>query len=161
MVKHPKSDDLSISQSKGKKKGNEDPDVIVSNMISSIQEYNIIMEELEMILKGFDEGLKRLGKRVKDVIDGNSKVFLENMNNLYEIDENPSAEVTKTFDLFSYFTQKFASISDKLYVSTTKLYMLKTNVKKHAEVTLTLIRYNVDKGKSYSGDKNSQIDRLY
>ena len=61
MVKHPKSDDLSISQSKGKKKGNEDPDVIVSNMISSIQEYNLIMEELEMILKGFDEGLKRLG----------------------------------------------------------------------------------------------------
>ena len=76
LVKHPKSDDLSLSQSKGKKKGNEDYDIVVSAMISSLQEYNIVMEDLEQILKGLDEGFKRLGKRVKDEIDTNCKVLL-------------------------------------------------------------------------------------
>lgn len=46
LVKHPKSDDLSMSQSKGRKKSTEDHDQMVSAMITSIQEYNIIIEEL-------------------------------------------------------------------------------------------------------------------
>lgn len=79
------------------------------------------------------------------------------MNNLYEIGENPSSEVTKTFDLFSYFTQKFTSISDKLFVSCTKLYMLKTNVKKHSDVTLSLMRYN--NGKTVKQEKNDKTSQ--
>ena len=76
LVKHPKNDDLSLSQSKGKKKGNEDYDQIVSSMISSIQEYNIILEDLEKIIKTFDEAFKRLGRKVKEDIDSNNKILL-------------------------------------------------------------------------------------
>ena len=161
LVKHPKSDDLSLSQSKGKKKGNEDYDQIVSSMISSIQEYNVILEDLEKIIKILDEAFKRLGRKVREDIDSNNKVLLEYMNNLYEIGENPSSEVTRTFDLFSYFTQKFTSISDKLLLSWTKLNILKTNVKKHSDVTLSLMRYNDGKPKNYVADKQSQVDRMY
>lgn len=83
------------------------------------------------------------------------------MNHLYEIGENPSTEVTKTFDLFLYFSQKFTSISDKVYIVSKKLHMLKTNVKKHSDVTLSLMRYNNGKNKVYGNDKSSQVDRLY
>ena len=39
--------------------------------------------------------------------------------------------------------------------------MLKTNVKKHSDVTLSLMRYNNEKNKHYGNDKASQIDRMY
>ena len=51
-----------------------------------------------------DEAFKRLGRNVKEEIDGNLKGLLEHMNNLYEIYENPSPQVTKTLDIFGYFT---------------------------------------------------------
>lgn len=42
--------------------------------------------------------------------------------------------------MYEYYTTKMAGISDKLYQCYNKLQGLKQNVKKHGDVTLSLIR---------------------
>lgn len=65
---------------------------------------------------------------------------MDNLNAAYTIDETPSAEVSDVLDLYEYYTTKVVGISDKLYQCSNKLNMLKQNVKKHADVTISLIR---------------------
>ena len=82
---------------------------------------------------------------------------MENLNSLYSIDESPSKQVNETLDLVLFFSTKLSSISDKLYVCCTKLSMLRNNVKKHSDITLSLLKMN-HKGKN---DPYPQIDQLY
>ena len=61
--------------------------------MNSIQEYNDTIDELESILKGFDASFKVLNNKVAQMIEGAKPKLLENMNNLYSIEESPSRQV--------------------------------------------------------------------
>lgn len=67
-------------------------------------------------------------------------------------------EVSDTLDIYEYYTNKICDISDKLYQCSQKLTMLKQNVKKHADVTLSLIRTNQKKKDDI---KIPQLDQVY
>lgn len=89
LLKNPKDDTITISQSKGRKK-ESDIDTLIHNLSSSIQEYNHIIDEVMLILKGLDNAFKRIGTKIEDILENNKKYFLDNINNLYTIDETPS-----------------------------------------------------------------------
>lgn len=93
LIKNPKDDTITISQSKGRKK-ELDVEAQIHNLVSSIQEYNHIIDEIVFILKGLDKAFKKIGTKIEDILENNKKYFLDNINNLYTIDETPSREVT-------------------------------------------------------------------
>lgn len=64
LVKYPKDDTISMTQSKGRKKG-EDIDTIVSNLINSIQQYNHLIDEVIALLKAFDSSFKKVNNKIQ------------------------------------------------------------------------------------------------
>ena len=160
MVRKPQDDNISLTQSKGRSKKGEDMDVVVNNLISSIEEYNRTIDELEGILKCFDQGFKKMQTKIANIMENLKPTFMENLNNLYTIEESPSRQVNETLDLILLFTSKLSSISDKLYVCTTELSMLRNNVKKHSDITLSLLKMN-QKGKNDPEARYPQIEQLY
>lgn len=60
----------------------------------------MLIDEIIGILKGLDQGFKRVHTKVHEYLESSKKVFLENLNSLYSLDETPSREVTETLDLF-------------------------------------------------------------
>lgn len=68
-------------------------------------------------------------------------------------------QVLETLDLFAGFTQKFCSISDKIYHCSKQLSFLRNNVTKHADVTLSLLRMKTSKASI--NEKKPKVDQLY
>ena len=64
-----------------------------------------------------------------------------------------------TLDLYEYYTAKMSGISDKIYQGVNKLIMLKQNVKRYSDVTLSLIKSN-QKGKE-DIKQQLQFDQVY
>lgn len=85
---------------------------------------------------------------------------MENLNMLYTIEENPSKEINDILNLYELFGDKMNAISDQLYICSTKLALLKTNVKKHSDVTLSLLRVSISKGRGAEENRPSQLDEL-
>lgn len=67
LVKNPKDDTITISQSKGRKKG-DDLDTLISNLINSIQEYDHIIDDIILILRVLDTAFKNLRKKTDLII---------------------------------------------------------------------------------------------
>lgn len=78
-----------MTTSQGRRKKGEDIDMLVSNLINSIQEYNHLVDELMLIIKGFDNALKTVQTKIKNILES-KKTLMENMNALFSIDETPS-----------------------------------------------------------------------
>lgn len=74
-----------MTTSQGRRKKGEDIDMLVSNLINSIQEYNHLVDELMLIIKGFDNALKTVQTKIKSILES-KKTLMENMNALFSID---------------------------------------------------------------------------
>lgn len=123
--------------------------------MNSIQEYNQVIDEIIFILKNLDTAFKKLNNKITSVIEQYRKVLMENINIFYTIEETPSKEVDDTLDVYQHYSTKLAGISDRLYQCTNKLLTLKLTVKKHADVTLSLLRSNKEDGRA------PQLDQVY
>lgn len=99
LVKNPPTDSISLTQSKGRNRKGDDIDTIINNLINSIEEYNRTIDELELILKSLDKGFKHLLTKVMGTLDTRKPGFMEDLNNLYTIEESPSRQVNETLDL--------------------------------------------------------------
>jgi hypothetical protein len=85
LVKHPKDDTISLSQNKGRKRG-EDADPAISQLVNSTQEYNCLIDEILVILRGVDGAFKVVNTKVQDILENNKKSFLDSLNNIYTIE---------------------------------------------------------------------------
>jgi uncharacterized pyridoxamine 5'-phosphate oxidase family protein len=158
LVRNPKDDTISISQNKGRKRG-EDTEPMVSHLVNSTQEYNCLIDEILAILRGLDAAFKLINTKVQDILENKKMHFMDSLNNIYDHDETPSLEVSKTLDIYEYYTTKISAISDKLYLCCNKLTLLQQNVKKYVDVVLSLIRQSPT---NLTGEARApQVDQVY
>ena len=69
LVKNPANDNVLLAQSKGRARKGEDIDIIINNLINSIEEYNRTIDELEGILKCFDQGFKKMQTKIATIME--------------------------------------------------------------------------------------------
>lgn len=128
--------------------------------VEIINDYYASIDHLSKILTTLDLSLKNLNIKFKQILETNKSLIMEALNSLYSIEENPSKEINENFDLFELLGTKFSAISDKVYTSNSKLTLLKANVKKHSEVTLSLLKMAHTKNKAHEEGRFPQLDQL-
>ena len=59
-------------------------------------------------------------------------MLAEDLNKLYENDENPTPEMLDTLDLFGYFCQRMGELAGMLHMQLASAVKLKQNINKHS-----------------------------
>ena len=112
---------------------------LTETITQATQEYKMMIDDLTESLNILSECLLSIGGSTKENHESGKSV-IEELNKLYENDENPTPELIESFDLFYYFCQKLADIPNRIYILQVNLVRLKQNISKHSEITLSLVR---------------------
>lgn len=120
---------------KYKRRGNvkidENNDKLTEIIINATQEYNDLIAGVEGTIKNLIEGLSLIAANSKEKADI-ARGITEELNALYENDENPTPEMLDTLDLFSYFCQRVAEIPNMLHLQLASVVKLRQNINKHS-----------------------------
>jgi hypothetical protein len=108
-------------------------------IIQATQEYKMLIDDLDDFLKNLSEFFLALGTNTKDNNECGRPV-IEELNKLYENEENPTPELIEALDLFYFFCQKLGDIPNRIHILQSNLGKLKQNINKHSEITLSLVR---------------------
>lgn len=84
---------------------NDGKDNLSTIIINATQEYTVLIDEVDNLIKHLIDGLSVLQDIAKDHVV-RSKTLVEEINKLYENNENPAPEMIDTLDLFNFFCQR-------------------------------------------------------
>ena len=86
------------------------------------------------------------------------------MNSVYDVDENPDNEVSKTLNFYQDFCTKISEINNGINMATNEFVKLKKEARKLTEITLSLLRNSKNsifeksfEGSSHEAGHQSQI----
>jgi hypothetical protein len=139
-------------------------DKLTEIIINATQEYNDIINSVEAVIKSLMEGFTLISANAKERIDA-SKAIMEELNKLYETDENPTPELLDTLDLFAYFCQRMGEVAGLLHMQLAAAVKLRQSINKHSEITLSLLKCAGYQGKldSMNGSSKNleQLNNLF
>ena len=142
----------------------ESADKLSEMIINVTQEYNELIKMVESGYQALEAGLQLMSVHSEERKQ-TAKQIREELNRLYEQDENPTVELMETLDLFNYFSVKLGELPTQLHIFQANIMKLRQNINKHSEITLSLLKcrgmVNSTTGPATSSKNVDQLGHLF